>query len=100
MSFDMQAFDQGSASKSYDILKALLTSRELLLEEVKTISDAIGKTLEDFDGTDLTLGKYESVHPTKSRFPNCTIGLPVIPKCISQRIGILQDLLEVLNFFC
>ncbi|CAM0874593.1 unnamed protein product [Alopecurus aequalis] len=91
----LKGIDQGSSSKSYDILKALLTSRELLLEEVKTISDAIGKNLEDLDGTDLTLGKYESVHPTKSRFPNYTNGLPVIPKCIGQRIGILQDLLEL-----
>jgi hypothetical protein len=96
----MQAFEQGSASKSYDILKALLTSRELLVEEVKTISNAIGKTLEDLDGTDLTLGKYESVNTTKSSFPNYTDGLPVIPKYIGRRIGILQDLLEVCHFFC
>lgn len=98
MSFIMQAFKQGSASKSYDILKALLSSRELLLEEVKRISNGIGKTLEDLDGADLTLGKYESVHPTKSSFPNYTNGLPVIPKCIGQQFGILQDLLEVLHF--
>jgi hypothetical protein len=96
----LQSFEQGSALKSYDIVKALLTSRELLLEEVKTISNAIGKNLEDVDGTDLTLGKYESVNATKSSFPNYTNGLPVIPKYIGRRIGILQDLLEVLHFLC
>ncbi|KAF7048282.1 hypothetical protein CFC21_057076 [Triticum aestivum] len=90
----LKAFKQGSVSKSYDILKALLSSRELLLEEVKRISNGIGQTLEDLDGADLTLGKYESVHPTKSSFPNYTNGLPVIPKCIGQQFGILQDLLE------
>uniref|UniRef100_A0A453HMF2 Uncharacterized protein n=1 Tax=Aegilops tauschii subsp. strangulata TaxID=200361 RepID=A0A453HMF2_AEGTS len=90
----LKAFKQGSVSKLYDILKALLSSRELLLEEVKRISNGIGTALQDLDGADLTLGKYESVHPTKSSFPNYTNGLPVTPKCIGQQFGILQDLLE------
>ena len=88
----MQAFKQGSVSKLYDILKALLSSRELLLEEVKRISNGIGQTLEDLDGADFTLGKYESFHQHKSSFPNYTNGLPVIPKCTGQWIDIFYKI--------
>lgn len=90
-----QALEQGLGSMAYDIVKALLTSREMLLEEVKKISDAIGKTLEDLDDADLTLGKYESIHPSKSGLPNYSKGFPATTKCTGQLTGILHDLLEV-----
>lgn len=67
----------------------------MLLEEVKKISDAIGKTLEDLDDADLTLGKYESIHPSKSGLPNYSKGFPATTKCTGQLTGILHDLLEV-----
>ncbi|XP_024319369.1 uncharacterized protein LOC100837726 isoform X4 [Brachypodium distachyon] len=90
----LKALEQGSCSKVYDIIKALLTSRELLLGEVKKISNALGKTLEDLEGTDLSLGKYESIHPTNLSLSSYTNGLHATPKCIGHLTGILQDLLE------
>ncbi|KAJ1255243.1 hypothetical protein BS78_K274300 [Paspalum vaginatum] len=47
--------DQGLGPTSYHIVKALLTSRKTLLEEREKISGAVGKTIEDLDGTDLSL---------------------------------------------
>lgn len=83
----MQALEQNFGSKSYDIVKASLISREILLDEVKKISNAIGNTLKDLDDTDLTLGKYETILPP-SRQSTPT-------KCAPQMAGILRDFLEV-----
>ena len=58
---NMQPLEQSFGSKSYDIVKASLISREILLEEVKKISNAIGNTLDDLDHTDLSSGSM----PTK-----------------------------------
>ena len=88
--------EQSFGSKSYDIVKASLISREILLEELKKMSNAIGNTLEDLDCTDLTLGKYETIHPSKSGLSNCNKGKGTPTKCTSPQLtGILRDFLEV-----
>ena len=87
---NVQTMEQSFGSKSYDIVKASLISREILLEELKKMSNAIGNTLEDLDCTDLTLGKYETIHPSKSGLSSCN------KKCTSPQLtGILRDFLEV-----
>jgi hypothetical protein len=96
----MQSLEQSFGSKSYDIVKASLISREILLEEVKKISNAIGYTLEDLDHTDLTLGKYETIQPSKSGSPSYNNGQGASTKCSPQMTGILRDFLEVyFSFF-
>ncbi|CAD6258070.1 unnamed protein product [Miscanthus lutarioriparius] len=85
--------EQSFGSKSYDIVKASLISREILLEEVK-ISNAIGNTLEDLDHTDLTLGKYETIQPSKSGSPSYNNGQGTPTKCSPHMTGILRDFLE------
>lgn len=102
---NMQPLEQSFGSKSYDIVKASLLSREILLEEVKKISNAIGNTLEDLYHADLTLGKYETVLPSKSGSPNYNKGKGTPTKCTPQMTGILRDFLEVYcilpkNFLC
>jgi hypothetical protein len=91
----MQPLEQSFGSKSYGIVKASLISREILLEEVKKISNAVGSTLEDLDRTDLTLGKYETVQPSKSASPSYSYGQGTPTKCSPQMTGILRDFLEV-----
>nr|CAB3489200.1 unnamed protein product [Digitaria exilis] len=81
-----EALEKNFGSMSYDIVKATLISREILLEEVKKISNAIGYTLKDLDDTDLTLGKYETILPPSRQ------GTPT--KCAPQMVGILRDFLE------
>lgn len=95
MAFNLQMPDQSLGPTSHHIIKALLTSREMLLEELKKISDAIGKTIEDLDGADLNLGKYESVHPPKPALPNSSKVFPATTKGVGHLAGILHDFLEV-----
>ena len=90
----MQPLEQSFGSKSYDIVKASLISREILLEEVKKISNAIGNTLEDLDHTDLTLGKYETIQQSKSGSPSYNNGQGTPTKC-SPQMTVLRDFLEV-----
>jgi hypothetical protein len=66
----------------------------MLLEELKKISDAIGKRIEDLDGADLNLGKYESVNPTNSGLPNSSKVFPATGKGVGQLAGILHEFLE------
>ncbi|XP_025828190.1 protein FAM135B-like [Panicum hallii] len=90
----LKPMEQSFGSKSYDIVKASLISREILLEELKKMSNAIGNTLEDLDGMDLTLGKYETIHPSKSGLSSCN-GKGTLTKCTTPQLtGILRDFLE------
>ncbi|KAM0836784.1 hypothetical protein ACQ4PT_062065 [Festuca glaucescens] len=86
--------DQGLSPASHQIVKALLASRETLLEELKKMSDAVGKTIEDLDGADLNLGKYESLQPSKSVQPDSGKVFPVTTKGVGHLAGILHDFLE------
>lgn len=96
MVYNMQSMEQSFGSKSYDIVKASLISREILLEGVKKISNAIGNALEDLDGTDLTLGKYETIQPSKSGLSTCSKGKCTPTKCTTPQLtSILRDFLEV-----
>ncbi|XP_066334974.1 uncharacterized protein [Miscanthus floridulus] len=93
-SSSLKPLERSFGSKSYDIVKASLISREILLEEVKKISNAIGNTLEDLDHTDLTLGKYETIQPSKSGSPSYNNGQGTPTKRSPQMTGILRDFLE------
>ncbi|KAG8093662.1 hypothetical protein GUJ93_ZPchr0012g19424 [Zizania palustris] len=86
--------DQGLGPTSHHIVKALLTSRGMLLEELKKISDVVGKTIEDLDGANLNLGKYEAVQPSKSSLPNSSKVFPATTKGVGHLAGILHDFLE------
>uniref|UniRef100_A0ACD5YCH1 Uncharacterized protein n=2 Tax=Avena sativa TaxID=4498 RepID=A0ACD5YCH1_AVESA len=86
--------DQGLSPASHQIVKSLLASRETLLEELKKMSDAVGKTIEDLDGLDLNLGKYESLQPSKSVQPDSGKVFPVTTKGVGQLAGILHGFLE------
>lgn len=94
----MQVPDQGLSPTSYKIVNALLTSRKMLLEELNKFSDTVGKTVEDLDGADLSLGKYESVNPSKSGLPNSSKVFPATGKGVGHLAGILNDFLEVCFF--
>lgn len=66
----------------------------MLLEELKKISDSIGKRIEDLDGADMNLGKYESVNPTNSGLSNSSKVFPATGKGVGQLAGILHEFLE------
>ena len=91
----MQIPDQGLSPASHQIVKALLASREMLLDELKKMSNAVGKTIEDLDSADLNLGKYESLQPSKSVQPDSGKVFPVTTKGVGHLAGILHDFLEV-----
>ncbi|VAI15358.1 unnamed protein product [Triticum turgidum subsp. durum] len=86
--------DQGLRPTSHHIIKALLASREMLLEELKKIGGAVGKTIEDLDDADLSLGKYESLQPSKPAHPDSGKVFPVTTKGVGHLAGILHDFLE------
>jgi hypothetical protein len=90
--------EEGLCSKAYDIVKSLLISREMLLEKVKKISNIIGGTLEDLDDADLTLGKYETVHPSKSCVANYSKGHRA-PTKYTRQLSTLRDFLDVCFIF-
>lgn len=94
-----QLREQGVGSKSYDIVNALLISREMLLEELKKTSNAIGSTLPDLDDADLTLGKYETIQSSKSGFSNYSREYRAPTKFTRQLTGSLRDFLEVCPIF-
>ena len=100
MAFYLQVPDQGLGPTSYNIVKALLTSRKMLLEELNKISGAIGKIVEDLDVADLNLGKYESFNASKSGLPNSSKVFPATGKGVGQLAGILHDFLEVCFILC
>uniref|UniRef100_A0A453K9C2 Uncharacterized protein n=1 Tax=Aegilops tauschii subsp. strangulata TaxID=200361 RepID=A0A453K9C2_AEGTS len=87
--------DQGLRPTAHHIIKALLASREMLLEELKKISGAVGKSIEDLDDADLSLGKYESLQPSKPVHPDSGKVFPVTTKGVGHLAGILHDFLEV-----
>uniref|UniRef100_A0A0D9XPF8 DUF676 domain-containing protein n=1 Tax=Leersia perrieri TaxID=77586 RepID=A0A0D9XPF8_9ORYZ len=89
-----KAPEHGLCSKSYYIMKAMLTSREILLEEVMKMSAAIGKTLEELDDADLNLGKHESIDPSKSGLSNYSKGFSATTKFIAHLTDVLHDLME------
>jgi hypothetical protein len=99
VAFHLQVPDEALGPMSYHIAKALLTSRKMLLEELKKISDAIGKRIEDLDAADLNLGKYEPVNPSNSGLPNSSKVFPATGKGVGQLAGILHDFLEVCFIF-
>uniref|UniRef100_A0A453K9B2 Uncharacterized protein n=1 Tax=Aegilops tauschii subsp. strangulata TaxID=200361 RepID=A0A453K9B2_AEGTS len=86
--------DQGLRPTAHHIIKALLASREMLLEELKKISGAVGKSIEDLDDADLSLGKYESLQPSKPVHPDSGKVFPVTTKGVGHLAGILHDFLE------
>ncbi|KAE8783770.1 hypothetical protein D1007_42750 [Hordeum vulgare] len=86
--------DQGLRPTAHQIVKALLTSREMLLEELKKISGAVGKTIEDLDDADFSLGKYESLQSSKPVHPDSGKVFPVTTKGVGHLAGILHDFLE------
>ncbi|KAK3119825.1 hypothetical protein QOZ80_9AG0675890 [Eleusine coracana subsp. coracana] len=89
-----QPLEHGVGSKSYDIVKGLLSSREMLLEELKKTSSVTGSTLEDLDDADLTLGKYETVQSSKSGFSNYRGEHRAPTKFTRQMTGSLREFLE------
>ncbi|KAM3273585.1 hypothetical protein ACQJBY_043034 [Aegilops geniculata] len=86
--------DQGLRPTAHHIIKALLASREMLLEELKKISGAVGKSIEGLDDADLSLGKYESLQPSKPVHPDSGKVFPVTTKGVGHLAGILHDFLE------
>uniref|UniRef100_A0A0E0IYP0 DUF676 domain-containing protein n=1 Tax=Oryza nivara TaxID=4536 RepID=A0A0E0IYP0_ORYNI len=68
--------------------------REILLEEVMKMSAGIGKTLEDLDDADLTLGKHEPIDSSKAGLPKYSKGLYIPTKCFGHLTGVLHDLIE------
>ncbi|XP_015688852.1 uncharacterized protein LOC102699930 isoform X2 [Oryza brachyantha] len=89
-----KAPEQGLCSKACYIIKALLTSREILLEEVMKMSAGIGKTLEDLDDADLTLVKHDSNDSSKAGLPKYSKGFSAPTKCIGHLTGVLHNLIE------
>ena len=67
----------------------------MLLDELKKMSNAVGKTIEDLDSADLNLGKYETLQPSKSVQPDSGKVFPVTTKGVGHLAGILHDFLEV-----
>ncbi|XP_073003189.1 uncharacterized protein [Typha latifolia] len=84
---------QGWGSKAIEIIKSLVTSRELLLEELKTLSEAIGQTIDDLRSADLNLGKFELIDSSlRGALP--TTRSSGMKMGVGQFAGILQTFAE------
>lgn len=90
---------QGWGAKAIEIVKSFLASREILLEELQKISEAVGQTVEELCDGDLTLGKYETIVASRSGVPLYNIGSSGAKKGVGQLAGILHNFLEVYHLF-
>ncbi|KAJ6835198.1 protein FAM135B-like isoform X1 [Iris pallida] len=90
-----QILGQGFGSKAIELVKALLISREVLLEELEKISSAIGKTIDELYAVDLNLGRFELIGPSsRPDVPTASRSCSGKKKGVGQLTGILQNVLE------
>ncbi|KAJ1686214.1 hypothetical protein LUZ63_017604 [Rhynchospora breviuscula] len=89
-----QVLGQGWGTKTIEIVKSFLASREILLEELQKISEAVGQTVDELRNSDLTLGKYESIVASRAGVPLYNIGSSGAKKGVGQLAGILHNFLE------
>ncbi|KAJ6817173.1 putative polygalacturonase [Iris pallida] len=89
-----QILGQGFGSKAIELVKALLISRELLLEELEKISNAIGKTIDELVAADLNLGRFELIGTTSRPDVSTASRSFSGKKGVGQLTGILQNVLK------
>ncbi|XP_020245658.1 protein FAM135B-like isoform X2 [Asparagus officinalis] len=91
-----EVLSQGIGSKAIELIKALLISRELLLEELEKISRAIGRTIDDLVAADLDLGRFEFVGSSKPDLSAAGRDFSG-KKGVGRVAGMLENILEKSN---
>lgn len=89
---------QGWISKAIELVKLLLTSRELLLEGLRKISEAIDQTIEDLNNADLNLGRLESISSSTLDSSTSSLDISGMKMGVGQLAGMLHNILEVSTF--
>ncbi|CAL9041129.1 unnamed protein product [Musa banksii] len=89
---------QGWSSKAVEIIKSLLVSRELLLEEIKNLSKALGQSIDDLQFADLNLGRFEFIDSSLSNDLSTANSVISGSKVgVGHLAGMLQNILEKSN---
>lgn len=87
---------QGTASRAIELIKSLLISRELLLEELDKTSKAIGRTTDELTAADLNLGRFGMTG--SQRQDMSAVGRESSRrKGVGQLAGMLENILEKSN---
>lgn len=89
---------QGWISKAIELIKLLLASRELLLEELQKISKAIDETIDDLNNADLNLGRLESINSSRMDSSTASLDISGMNMGVEQLVGILHNIMEVSSF--
>ncbi|XP_073013960.1 uncharacterized protein [Typha latifolia] len=90
-----QILGQGLGSKAIELVKSLLASRIVLLEELQKISKAVGQTIDDLHSVDLNLGRFELIDSSmKVGLPNSNMGSSGKTMGVGRLAGISQNVLE------
>ncbi|URE28170.1 serine esterase family protein [Musa troglodytarum] len=93
-----QLVGQGWSSKAVEIIKSLLVSRELLLEEIKNLSKALGQSIDDLQFADLNLGRFEFIDSSLSNDLSTANSVISGSKVgVGHLAGMLQNILEKSN---
>ncbi|XP_010930973.1 uncharacterized protein [Elaeis guineensis] len=92
-----QILGQGWISKAIELVKLLLASRELLLEELRRISKAIDQTVEDLNNADLNLGRFESISSSTPDSSTSSLDIAGMKMGVGQLVGMLHNILEKKN---
>ncbi|XP_008781421.1 uncharacterized protein LOC103701215 isoform X2 [Phoenix dactylifera] len=92
-----QILGQGWISKAIELVKLLLASRELLLEELQKISKAIDQTIEDLNNADLDLGRFESISSSTPDSSTSSLDISGMKMGVGQLVGMLHNILEKKN---
>lgn len=91
-----QLLQQGIGSRAIELIKALLMSREFLLEDLRKISQAIDQTIEDISDADLNLDGFKFMGASL-RYDNPSGGRLSGKKGVGQLVGMLENILEKSN---
>ncbi|KAG1369804.1 putative protein FAM135B [Cocos nucifera] len=92
-----QILGQGWIAKAIELVKLLLASRELLLEELRRISKAIDQTIEDLNNADLNLGRFESISSSTPDSSTSNLDISGMKMGVGQLVGMLHNILEKKN---
>ncbi|WOL15534.1 protein FAM135B isoform X1 [Canna indica] len=92
-----QIIGQGWSSKAIEIVKSLLVSLEVLLEEIKNLSKAIGQTVDDLKNADIDLGRIEFSGSSVRNGLSSTNGIYGSKTGGEHLAGMLQNILQKPN---
>ncbi|THU63504.1 hypothetical protein C4D60_Mb01t16490 [Musa balbisiana] len=93
-----QILGQVWSPKAIEIVKSLFVSREILMEEIRNLSKAIGQKIDDLHNADLNLGRFEFIGSSlRTDLSTANTGISGSSMGVGHLAGMLQNILEKSN---